>query len=120
MLFALFVISYCFFLCSVRIILKFISAAFWHPTSTMTKSCYLFSQKNSIINLSLGPKCVSVVMRCAILYYLYNLKNVKNIHGEVLLLVKLQASTCNLTKSNIFSCFFNCTNGTISSNASIS
>ena len=27
------------------------------------------------------------VMRCAIWYHLYNLKNVKNIHGEVLLLV---------------------------------
>ena len=30
--------------------------------------------------------------------YLYNLKNVKNTHGGVLLLVKLQA--CNFTKSN--------------------
>ena len=29
------------------------------------------------------------VMRCAIWYYLYNLKNVKNTHGEVLILVKL-------------------------------
>ena len=31
------------------------------------------------------------VMFCAIWYHLYNLKNVKNIHEEVLLLVKLQA-----------------------------
>ena len=30
-------------------------------------------------------------MRCAIWYHLYNLKNVKNTHGGVLLLVKLQA-----------------------------
>ena len=30
-------------------------------------------------------------MRCAIWYYLYNLKNVKNTHGGVLTLVKLQA-----------------------------
>ena len=30
-------------------------------------------------------------MRCAICYHLYNLKNVKNTHGGVLLLVKLQA-----------------------------
>ena len=30
-------------------------------------------------------------MRCAIWYHSYNLKNVKNIHGGVLLLVKLQA-----------------------------
>ena len=35
------------------------------------------------------------VMRCAIWYRLYNLKNVKNTHGRALLLVKLQA------KSNI-------------------
>ena len=31
------------------------------------------------------------VMRCAIWYQLYNLKNVKNTHRGVLLLVKLQA-----------------------------
>ena len=29
-------------------------------------------------------------VRCAIWYYLYNLKNVKNTHGGVLILVKLQ------------------------------
>ena len=32
------------------------------------------------------------VMRCAIWDHLYNFKNVKNTHGEVLILVKLQAS----------------------------
>ena len=31
------------------------------------------------------------VLRCAIWYHLYNLKNVKNTHEGVLLLVKLQA-----------------------------
>ena len=31
------------------------------------------------------------VMRCAIWYYSYNLKNVKNTHGGVLILIKLQA-----------------------------
>ena len=31
------------------------------------------------------------VVRCAIWYHLYNLKNVKNIHGQVLILVELQA-----------------------------
>ena len=30
-------------------------------------------------------------MRCAIWYHLYNLKNMKNTHGGVLILVKLQA-----------------------------
>ena len=37
---------------------------------------------------------------CAIWHHLYNLKNVKNTHGGVLILVKLQASACNFTKSN--------------------
>ena len=32
------------------------------------------------------------VMRCAIWYHLYNLKNVKNTHGGVLLFVKMQAT----------------------------
>ena len=36
-------------------------------------------------------------MRCAIWYHLYNLKNVKNTHGGVLILVKLQAEACNFT-----------------------
>ena len=42
-----------------------------------------------------------IVMRCAIWYHLYNLKTVKNTHGGVLLLVKLQALACNFTKSSI-------------------
>ena len=52
--------------------------------------------------------------------HLYNLENVKNTHGGVLLLVKLQAFS--VPKSNIppkvtflhgcFSRFLNCTNGT--------
>ena len=32
---------------------------------------------------------------------LYNLKNVKNAHGGVLILVNLQAAACNFTKINI-------------------
>ena len=48
-------------------------------------------------------KCV---MLCAIWYHFYNLKNVKNAHGEVLLLVKLQASAWNSTKSNTPPAFF--------------
>ena len=39
-------------------------------------------------------------MRCAIWYHLYNLKKVKNTHGGVLILVKLQAEACNFTKIN--------------------
>ena len=38
------------------------------------------------------------MMRCAIWYHLYDLENVKNAHGGVLILVKLQALGCNFTK----------------------
>ena len=55
------------------------------------------------------------VMLWAIWYHLYNLKNA---NGGMLLLVKLHAETCNLSKSNTAPCFFsfffssflNCTN----------
>ena len=47
-------------------------------------------------------------MFCAIWYHLYNLKNVKNIHGRVLLLEKLQA----------LARFSNCKNGSKSREAS--
>ena len=62
------------------------------------------------------------VMRCAILYYLHNFQNVKNTHGGVLILVKLQAEAWNCTKINtppwVLSLFLNCRNGTKSRNAS--
>ena len=45
-------------------------------------------------------------MRCAIWYYLHNLKNVRNAHGGVLILVKLQAEACNFTKINTLSWVF--------------
>ena len=55
-------------------------------------------------------------MLCKIWFYLRNLKNVKNTHRGVLLLVKLQASAYNFTKSNtpplVFFTFLNCTHGT--------
>ena len=37
----------------------------------------------------------------AIWLHLYNFKTVKNTHGGLLLLAKLQATTCGFTKSNI-------------------
>ena len=59
----------------------------------------------------------SFVMRWTIWHHLRNLKNVKNTHGGVLLLVKLQ-----LTKSNtppwMFFTFFICANDTKSGKAS--
>ena len=45
-------------------------------------------------------------MYCAIWYYFYNLKEVKNTHRGVLLLVKLQASVHNFAKNNNLPCAF--------------
>ena len=39
------------------------------------------------------------VMFCTIWYHLYSLKNMKNTHGGVIVLVKLQAAGCNFTKT---------------------
>ena len=50
------------------------------------------------------------VVRCTIWYHLYNLKNVKNTHGRVLIKLTLL--------HGCFSRFWNCTNGTKSHNAS--
>ena len=39
-------------------------------------------------------------MLCGIFYHLYNLRNVKNTHGGVLLIVKVRAENCSFTKYN--------------------
>ena len=61
------------------------------------------------------------VTRWAFWYHLYNLKNMKNTHGGVLLLAKLQVKN-NFIKSNtapqVFSRFLHCTIGTKSLNVS--
>ena len=54
----------------------------------------------------------SNVMFCAIWYHLYNLKNVKNTHGERLTLLKVTLL------HGCFSRFSNCANGIKSRNAS--
>ena len=60
-----------------------------------------------------------IVMCCAIWYHLLILKNVKNTHGGVLLLVKLQAFLLKVTLLHgCFSCFLNCKNDTKSCKAS--
>ena len=46
--------------------------------------------KRAVISLS--------QVRCAIWYHLYNLKNVNNTHGGMLLLVKLQAEVNRATR----------------------
>ena len=60
---------------------------------------------------------------CTIWCDLCNLKNEKNTHGGVLILIKLQTETCNFTKSDTPSCLFfpflNYKNGTKSFKASL-
>ena len=60
------------------------------------------------------------VMLCMIWYRLYSLKNMKNTHVRVLLLIKLQPATLlNVTLCHgCFSCLLNCANGTIFRKAS--
>ena len=43
-----------------------------------------------IVNIFLDASWCIYVMRCAIWHHLYNFKSVKNTHGGVLILVKLQ------------------------------
>ena len=63
-----------------------------------------------LVFLLLIENCKIFETLYVIWYYLYNLKNVKNNHGRVLLFIKLQASSCNFTKSNtlpwVFYTFF--------------
>ena len=48
-------------------------------------------------------------MLCAIWYHWYNFKNMKNTHGGVILLVKLQTEARNFTRCNTLSLvFFTC------------
>ena len=81
-----------------------------HPTITSTTK-YETPIHNSVKCYSSYKKmtqCFSSqwknVMRCAIWYHLYNFKNVKNTHGGVLILVKLQVLACNAThqKYNLY------------------
>ena len=84
------------------------------------KESFLFSEKNwtnSVSKLLQG-----VLVRCAIQYHVHNLKNVKNTHRGVLLLVKLnRLQPATLLKVTLlhgcFLHFLNCTNGTKSRNA---
>ena len=59
---------------------------------------------------------------CLIWYHLNNFGNMKNTHGGVLLLVKLQVEACGFTKRTPLHAFLsrglNCTNGTKSCKAS--
>ena len=74
---------------------------------------YLFCEY-SIIN----SHFVKGATLCLIWCNLYNFENVKNTHGGVLLLIKLQASKVTLLHG-CFSRYLNCTNGTKSQKASL-
>ena len=54
----------------------------YHDTSALMKSSWSKDALN--------------VVRCVIWYHLYNLENVENTHGGVLILVKLQSSSLQL------------------------
>ena len=54
----------------------------------------------NMINMIFMMQLLKNVVCCPIQYHVHNLKNVKNTHGGVLLLEKLQAETSNFTKSN--------------------
>ena len=60
----------------------------------------ILNEDDSTGTRSIFRKLSNIEMLCAILYHLYNLKNVKNTHRGVLLLIKLQDLACNFTTSN--------------------
>ena len=58
------------------------------------------NEDDSTATRSIFRKLSNIEMLCAILYHFYYLKNVKNTHRGVLLLIKLQDLACNFTTSN--------------------
>ena len=65
-----------------------------HIQFTIFKSSSLYSHPVHYIHIqfTMWTSSSLYVVRCAIWYHFFNLKNVKNSHGGVLILVKLQAS----------------------------
>ena len=86
----------CFFYCIASISkhenLRFVTVLLQNAQSFIA---VLFAYKSLVSCCSWSLWCVG-----AIWYRLHNLKNVKEILGAVLLLVKFQAKACNFTKSN--------------------
>ena len=93
----------------VRLLLSWrfvVNTFLWKKASVTMLSCK-FSEISQ--NIFFFPKHRYLLL-CTIWDRLYNLKNVKNTHGGVLLFVKLQVSACNCTKSitppwMFFTCF---------------
>ena len=82
-------------------------------TTQILTACSVSSELNGMKNQNY-VSIIIFVMRCAISHHSYNLKNVKNTHGGVLILVKLiklvKAKARNFTKINspqwVFFTFF--------------
>ena len=78
---------------------------------------YIFNHSCALTYLR--PMPLSYETLCSIRYHLYNLKNMENTHGGVLLLVKQQATIVKVTLLHgCFPRFLNCTNDTKSRNTS--
>ena len=67
-----------------------------HLTSQASPKCLLYVLECR----SSSRLCFKFLMFCAIWYHLYNLKIVKNAHGGVLLLVKLQVNLTYFNQTN--------------------
>ena len=80
-------------------------------TVQTTRYSFTFANFPHLLTFDSQLSSQTFVMLCTIWYHLYNLKNVKNTHGGVLVLVKLQAEPCNFSKINfspwVFFTFFN-------------
>ena len=76
---------------------------------------YIYIYNMAISTLVLSEGCINICSLscptlCAIWYHLCDLKNVKNTHEGMVLLVKLQTEACNFTKNStspwVFFTFF--------------
>ena len=92
---------------------------FWILVSVKRKFCSDISdfygkhfQLMCSSNEKTGNYFFLIVMPCTSRYHMYNFKNVKNTHGGVLLLVKLQALLKVALLHRCFPRFLNCANGT--------
>ena len=101
----------------VKIWIVFFYAQYWYFWKPYIWSKRVFSPFLSLIFVMRCAIFISLpflsrifAMRCAIWYHWYKLKNVKNTHGGLLILVKFQTKACNFTKihtpSWVFFTFF--------------
>ena len=93
---------FCFFQLELQLLLAAQPGKNSTPQLVVSNFCSIFFYlpKMLVAMSKIFQLDTSFVVLCAIWYHSYNLKNVKNTHGGVLLLVKLQAEACNFTKSS--------------------